>query len=461
MRYLPKSPTDREEMLAAIRETTPSVTSIDALFATIPAEYQLTRDLNVPRQHSESEIIDRFRAFAENNATGYASFLGAGVYRHYKPVIIDSLVLRGEFLTSYTPYQPEIAQGTLQAMFEFQTMICELTGMEIANASMYDGSTGAAEAMMMAVRVTGRDRAVIARTVHPEYREVIATYAQHQEIPIAEVGYASNGRIDMAALDAAITAETACVLIQSPNFFGTIEDVAAIAELAHARGALLIVSIAEAISLGIVKPPVEADIVSMEAQSFGVALSFGGPYCGVIACKEKFLRQMPGRLVGETVDMDGKRGYVLTLSTREQHIRREKATSNICTNQALVAMMVTIFLTVYGKQGLRELAEHNLAKAAYLKTALTSSSRDGAKVLFEGAPRFHEFVLQTPTSAEEMNAALLEEKIIGGLSLARWYPELGPNATLWCATELTTRTQMDAAAQVLGALIPAAELARS
>src|SRR5580698_1960605 len=414
MRYLPKSPADRKEMLAEI-----GVASIDALFETIPAEYQLTRDLKIPRQHSESEIIDRFRTFAQSNATGYASFLGAGVYRHYKPVIIDSLVLRGEFLTSYTPYQPEISQGTLQAMFEFQTMICELTGMEIANASMYDGSTGAAEAIMMAVRVTGRDNAVIARTVHPEYREVIATYAQHQEIPTVEVGYGTNGRVDMAALDAAITNETACVLIQSPNFFGTIEDVAAIAEMAHAKGALLIVSIAEAVSLGIVKAPVEADIVAMEAQSFGVAMSYGGPYCGVIACKEKFLRQMPGRIVGETKDMDGKRGYVLTLSTREQHIRREKATSNICTNQALVAMMVTIFLTVYGKQGLRELAEHNLAKAAYLKGALGAD----AKVLFEGAPRFHEFVVELPAGAEETNTSLLEQKVIGGLPLAKWYPE--------------------------------------
>jgi glycine dehydrogenase subunit 1 len=460
MRYLPKSPADRKEMLAAISETTPGVESIDDLFRSIPAEYQLTRDLAIPRQHSESEIIDRFREFAENNATGYASFLGAGVYRHYKPVIIDSLVLRGEFLTSYTPYQPEISQGTLQAMFEFQTMICELTGMEIANASMYDGSTGAAESMMMAVRVTGRDKAVVARTVHPEYREVLATYAQHQEIPIAEVGYASNGRVDMAALNAAITSETACVIIQSPNFFGTIEDVAAIAEMAHAKGALLIVSIAEAVSLGIVKPPAEADIVSLEAQSYGVAIGYGGPYCGVIACKEKLLRQMPGRLVGETKDADGKRGYVLTLSTREQHIRREKATSNICTNQALVALMTTIFLTVYGKEGMRELGEHNLAKAAYLKGVLAGSDGEGAKVMFEGAPRFHEFVLELPAGAEETNAALLEHKIIGGLPLAKWYPELGPNASLWCATELTTRKQMDAAAESLRAVIPAAELTR-
>ena len=443
MRYLPKSPQDRAEMLQEI-----GVKSIADLFQTIPAEYQLTRDLNVPRQHGESEIIERFRGYAENNATGYASFLGAGVYKHYKPVIIDSLVQRGEFLTSYTPYQPEISQGTLQAMFEFQTMICELTGMEIANASMYEGSTGAAEAIMMAVRVTGRNAAVIARTVHPEYREVVKTYATHQEIPQTEVGYASNGRVDMAALEAAITDDTACVLIQSPNFFGTIEDVTAIAELVHSKGALLIVSIAEAVSLGVVKPPVEADIVSLEAQSFGVALSFGGPYCGVIACKEKFLRQMPGRLIGETKDVNGKRGYVLTLSTREQHIRREKATSNICTNQALVALMVTIFLTVYGKEGVRELGEHNLAKASYLASVLEGKG----EILFDGAPRFHEFVLDLKEAADSVNEGLLEKKIIGGLALEQWYPELGPGASLWCATEVTKRTDMDAVAHALRAV---------
>ncbi|MGA8939733.1 MAG: aminomethyl-transferring glycine dehydrogenase subunit GcvPA [Acidobacteriaceae bacterium] len=455
MRYLPKSPADREAMLAEI-----GVPTIESLFETIPGEYRLTEDLKIPRQHSESEILERFRAFGANVASGdaaelaalpaakmYASFLGAGAYRHYRPVIIDSLVQRGEFLTSYTPYQPEIAQGTLQAMFEFQTMICELTGMEIANASMYDGSTGAAESVLMACRVTGRQGAVVARTVHPEYREVLATVTKHQEIPITEVGYVGeSGRVDLAALDAAISDETACVLIQSPNFFGTIEDVAAIAEIAHKKGALLIVSIAEAVSLGIVKAPVEADIVSLEAQSFGVAVGFGGPYCGVIACKEKFLRQMPGRLVGETKDTNGKRGFVLTLSTREQHIRREKATSNICTNQALVAMMVTIFMTVYGKEGLRELAEQNLAKAAYLRKALLDA---GAATKFDGAARFHEFVLTTKDSAHALHAKLLEKQIIGGLSLAKWYPELGENATLWCATELTTKAQMDAAAAVL------------
>ena len=455
MRYLPKSPADREAMLAEI-----GVPTIESLFETIPAEYRLTEDLKIPRQHSESEILERFRAFGANVASGdaaemaeqapgrlFASFLGAGAYRHYRPVIIDSLVQRGEFLTSYTPYQPEISQGTLQAMFEFQTMICELTGMEIANASMYDGSTGAAESVLMACRVTGRQGAVVARTVHPEYREVLATVTKHQEIPITEFGYeAATGRVDLAALDAAITSETAAVLIQSPNFFGTVEDVAAVAAIAHAKGALLIVSIAEAVSLGVIKAPVEADIVSLEAQSFGVAVGFGGPYCGVIACKEKFLRQMPGRLVGETKDTNGKRGWVLTLSTREQHIRREKATSNICTNQALVAMMVTIFLTVYGKQGLRELAEQNLAKADYLRKALLEA---GAETKFDGTARFHEFVLTTKESAAAMNARLLERQIVGGLALAKWYPELGEGATLWCATELTTKAQMDAAAKVL------------
>ena len=444
MRYLPKSPADRAAMLQEI-----GASSIDDLFDSVPAEYRLSRDLDVPRQHSEREVIEAFRAFAAQNATGYASFLGAGAYRHYRPVVIDSLSQRGEFLTSYTPYQPEIAQGTLQALFEFQTMICELTGMDMANASMYDGSTGAAEAVMMAVRVTGRNGAVIARTVHPEYREVLHTYAQHQGIPQTEIGYTDNGRVDYAALDAAINADTACVLIQSPNFFGTIEDVAKIAEIAHAKGALLIVSIAEAVSLGIVKPPKEADIVSLEAQSFGVAVGYGGPYCGVIAAKEKFLRQMPGRLCGQTVDQNGERGFVLTLSTREQHIRREKATSNICTNQSLVALMVTIFLTVYGK-GLKELAEQNLAKAHFTAESLKKS---GATVLFDGAPRFNEFVVTTPVTASEMNDALLKEKIIGGVPLSHWYPELGAHASLWCATELTARKDIDTAAEAIASTV--------
>src|SRR3974390_1616004 len=373
MRYLPKSPAERQQMLAEI-----GASSIDDLFSIIPAEYRLTRDLDVPRQQAESEIIGYFRAAGHKNATDYASFLGAGAYRHYRPVIIDSLVQRGEFLTSYTPYQAEITQGTLQAIFEFQTMIAELTGMDVANASMYDGSTGAAEAVMMAVRVTGRHKAVVARTVHPEYREVLATYAKHQGLPATLVGYGETGRVDLEALEREVTEETAAVLVQSPNFFGIIEDIPAIAEIAHKKGALLIVSIAEAVSLGIVRPPLEADIVSMEAQSFGVAPSYGGPFCGVIAAKEQYVRQMPGRLVGQTVDQDGNRGFVLTLSTREQHIRREKATSNICTNQALVALMATIFMSVYGREGLKELATQNLAKTAYATRRFRES---GAEIL--------------------------------------------------------------------------------
>ncbi len=429
--------------------------SIDDLFAIIPEEYRLRRDLEIPRQMGESEIVDHFKAAATKNANGYASFLGAGVYRHYRPVIIDTIVQRGEFLTSYTPYQAEITQGTLQAIFEFQTMICELTGMDIANASMYDGSTAAPEAVMMAMRVTGRDGVVVARTVHPEYREVMHTYAQHREVSsgvaAVEAGYGDDGRLDLAALDAAVNEETACVLVQSPNFFGVIEDVAAIAEIAHKKGALLVVGIAEAVSLGIVKPPVEADIVIMEAQSFGVAPSFGGPFCGVIAAKEKYVRQMPGRLVGQTTDKQGRRGFVLTLSTREQHIRREKATSNICTNQALVALMTTVFMTVYGKEGIRELALQNLAKADYAAKALGAQG----SLLFERSPRFNEFVLQTEEAPEALNVRLLEQKIIGGVTLKKWYPELG-NATLWCATELTTREQIDRAASVLAATTAAA-----
>jgi len=438
MRYLPKSQSDREEMLKDI-----GVKSVDDLFAAIPAEYRLTGDLKIPRSYAESEIVEFFRERATENGQGYATFLGAGAYSHYRPVVIDSLVSRGEFFTAYTPYQPEIAQGTLQSIFEFQSMICELTGMDVANASMYDGSTGAAEGLMMAVRVTGRHKSVIATSVHPEYREVITTYARHQGMPLATVGYGKNGRVDLEALDKAVDSETAGVLIQSPNFFGTIEDVAAVADLVHKKGAMLVVSIAEAVSLGIVKPPAEADIVSLEAQSFGVPLGFGGPYCGVMATRDRFVRQMPGRLVGETTDRNGKRGFVLTLSTREQHIRREKATSNICTNQALVALMCNIFMTIYGRQGMKELAQHNLAKAHY---AAEQFKKNGARLVFDGAPFFNEFVIRTSGDPRIINDKLLEQKIIGGFLLKKFYPELG-NASLWCCTETTTRASIDAAAK--------------
>ncbi len=433
MRYLPKSPADREAILKAI-----GARSIDDLFSSIPAEYRLNRDLKVPRQMAESEIVDWFRERSRENGDGYVTFLGAGAYYHYRPVIIDSLISRGEFLTAYTPYQAEVSQGTLQSIFEFQTMISELTGMEVANASMYDGSTAAAEAVMMAVRLTGRRSVVIARSLHPEYREVLATYAFHQGMPLSTVGYAENGRVAIKELEKSITADTACVLIQSPNFFGTIEDVEAVAELAHKHGAMLVVSIAEAVSLGIVEPPRKADIIAMEAQSFGVPLGFGGPYCGVIATREQFVRQMPGRLVGQTTDRNGKRGFVLTLATREQHIRREKATSNICTNQALVALMVNIFMTTYGKVGLKELAKQNLAKANYAAQQFGKH----AKVLFPNAPRFNEFVVRTTEDPYAINSRILGHKIVGGFPLKKFYPELG-NAALWCCTEMTTRSSID------------------
>jgi glycine dehydrogenase subunit 1 len=436
MRYLPKSPTDREAMLKAI-----GAKSIADLFAPIPAEYRLNRDLKVPRQMAESEIVDWFRERSRENGDGQAIFLGAGAYYHYRPVIIDSLILRGEFLTAYTPYQAEISQGTLESIFEFQTMISELTGMEVANASMYDGSTAAAEAVMMAVRLTGRRSVAVARSVHPEYREVLATYAFHQGIPLATVPFKQDGRLDLKALESAITSDTACVLIQSPNFFGTIEDVEAVAEIAHHKGAMLVVSIAEAISLGIIEPPRSADVIAMEAQSFGVPLGFGGPYCGVIATREQYVRQMPGRLVGQTTDRSGKRGFVLTLATREQHIRREKATSNICTNQALIALMANIFMTVYGKIGLKELARHNLAKTAYAAQQFGKHAR----VLFPGASRFNEFVVQTSEDPYAINSRLLGHKIVGGLPLKKFYPELR-NASLWCCTELSTRSSIDTAA---------------
>jgi glycine dehydrogenase subunit 1 len=438
MRYLPKSPADRAAMLKAI-----GARSVDELFAQIPAEYRLNRELKVPRQMAESEIVDWFRERSRENGDGYATFLGAGAYFHYRPVIIDSLISRGEFLTAYTPYQAEISQGTLQSIFEFQTMICELTGMEVANASMYDGSTAAAEALMMAVRVTGRNSAVVAQSLHPEYREVLATYARHQGIELQTIPFSGTGRLDANAIEKAITSETACLLLQSPNFFGTIEDVEAAAGIAHKRGALLAVSIAEAVSLGIVEPPRQADIIAMEAQSFGVPLGFGGPYCGVIATREQYVRQMPGRLVGQTTDRNGKRGFVLTLATREQHIRREKATSNICTNQALVALMVNIFMTIYGKVGLRELAKQNLAKAEYAAKQFGAH----AGVLFSG-PRFNEFVVHTSEDPHAINNRLLGHKIVGGLPLRKFYPEL-ENASLWCCTEMTTRSSIDTAVGVV------------
>ena len=432
MRYLPKSDLERREMLQVL-----GVDSGDALFSHLPEEVRLKRPLDIPPGKSEYEIVDYFRARGDECAQGYASFLGAGVYRHYRPVLVDTVVSRSEFLTSYTPYQAEISQGTLTTIFEFQTMICQLTGMEVANASMYDASTAVPEAAMMAVRLTGRDRVLVARTVHPEYREVLATYARHQGMPVIEINYTrESGLIDLADLEKKIDNQTAALIIQSPNFFGVVEDVRAAAGIAHRHGALLIHIFAEAVSLGILEPPRDADIVAGELQSFAVPPSYGGPFAGIIATKEKFMRQMPGRIVGQTSDTRGNRAFCLTLAAREQHIRREKATSNICTNQALIALMATVFMTVYGKQGLRELATQNLSKAHYLAQKLP---------LRFNAPFFNEFVASAK-NPNAVNRKLLKKKIVGGLPLGRYYPEL-ENTMLLCATEMSRRADLDSVAE--------------
>jgi glycine dehydrogenase subunit 1 len=415
--------------------------SEEDLVSYLPSDVRFGGELALPHGKSEYEIIDYFKARASENANGYASFLGAGVYNHYRPVLCDVVVSRGEFLTSYTPYQAEISQGTLTTIFEFQTMVCQLTGMDVANASMYDGSSAIPEAALMAVRVTRRDKVLVARTVHPEYREVLTTYLRHGAMPVNEVAYGKNGSIDLDDLKSQLDESVAAVIVQSPNFFGCLEQIDEIAELAHAVGALLIVAFTEAVSLGILEPPRAADIVVGELQSFAISPSYGGPYAGIIATKERYVRQLPGRLVGETVDSEGRRAFCLTLATREQHIRREKATSNICTNQALLALMATVFMTVYGKEGLRELAVQNLSKAHYLASKLP---------LRFDAPFFNEFVASANgRSAKEINQDLLEHRIVGGLALDRYYPELS-GCLLLCATEMTKRADMDRVVQVWG-----------
>lgn len=421
-------------MLATI-----GIESQDELLSSIPADIRFDRRLNIEDGKSEYEIVEYFKQRAFRSALGYPSFLGAGVYNHFRPVIVDTVVSRGEFLTSYTPYQAEISQGTLTSIFEFQTMVCQLTGMEVANASMYDGSTAVPEAAMMAVRLTRRDKTLVARNVHPEYREVLVGSTRHQGMPVEEFGYAKDGRIDIEDLRSKLDDTVSSVIVQTPNFFGMLEQISEIAELVHAKGALLAVVFTEAVALGLIEPPREADIVVGELQSFAISPSYGGPYVGIIATREKFMRQLPGRLAGQTTDADGRRAFCLTLATREQHIRREKATSNICTNQALLALMATVFMSLYGKQGLRELATQNLAKAHYLASKLP--------LRFEG-PFFNEFVAQTNGKGPDaVNEALLDRKIIGGLSLRRFYPEI-EGCMLLCATEMSKREDMDAVAEV-------------
>ncbi len=436
MRYIPNSPDERAEMLESI-----GLSSADDLFRSIPADVQLGRKLNITDPLAEPEVIAALEEMAAKNAAATKpSFLGAGVYSHYSPTIVDHLIQRSEFFTSYTPYQPEISQGTLQYIFEFQTLTCQLTGMEVANASMYDGSTAMAEAYLMAQRVTRRNKIVVATSVHPEYRAVARTYTQHGDAEIVEVDFdETSGRLsDLSILDE----KTAALVVQSPNFLGCIEDLKALADAAHAVGALLVVVVTEAISLGLLKSPgaCGADIVVGEGQSFGIPMSFGGPHVGLFATQEKFVRQMPGRLCGVAYDKNGNRGFVLTLSTREQHIRREKATSNICTNQGLIALAATIYMEAMGKKGLQEVAEQNAQKAAYAKQQIAAI--EGFSIPFS-APTFNEFVVRAAKpAAEVLERIRTDNGIIGGLALSKYYGG-NENDFLVCVTETMSKAKID------------------
>jgi glycine dehydrogenase subunit 1 len=450
MRYIPNSLQEREDMLREIGRE-----SIDDLFKGVPQKLKLNRPLDLQQALSEPETLSYFQHLAAKNAIPVAGngepfdfFLGAGAYDHFIPTVIDTLISRSEFYTSYTPYQPEISQGTLQAIFEFQTMICELTGMDVANASVYDGSTAAAEAVLMAERATRRSKVALAGTLHPEYRQVIDTYIRNAGIVEVTLGVDTvNGTVSRESL-ADIDTDVGAVIVQSPNFFGGIEDLDAIAEAAHRAGALMVVVVAEAMSLGLLRAPGErgADIVCGEAQSFGIPLSFGGSYCGFFATRERYQRQLPGRLVGRAKDGQGREGYVLTLATREQHIRREKATSNICTNQGLYALMATVYLSLMGPKGLREAAEQNLQKAHYLAREITSLP--GFRLKY-AAPFFNEFVVSCPRPGSEVLNRLLSHRVVGGLALSRFFPHLS-NEILMCVTETTPRQAIDRLLTALG-----------
>ncbi len=437
MNYTSLSDKDKKEMMAKI-----GINSVEELFRSIPEELRFKKALNVPPSLSEPELLSFFENIRnQNKYSDYLSFLGGGAYNHFIPYSVDYLSSRGEFLTPYTPYQPEVSQGTLQIIFEFQTLICQLTGMDIANASLYDGASAAAEAVLMAHRLTEKPKAIIARTLHPQYREVIRTYVKNMAIEVEEVAYSSSGEIDFDDLKQKIDEETSVVVCQSPNFMGVIENIEKISEMAHSHQSLCSVIISEPASLGIFEAPgnVGADIAAGEGQSFGIPLSYGGPYLGFMACEKEFIRQLPGRIAGQTNDLEGRRGFVLTLSTREQHIRRERATSNICTNQAWCALRATIFLETLGKEGMKELAWQNIHKANYALEKLTQL--EGVERRFSGG-HFNEFVLQFPKEWTKINEFLEQKKIIPGLNLEESYPEL-ENCVLFCVTEMHRKEDID------------------
>ena len=441
MDYIPHSTEDEKKMLDAV-----GIASLDGLFSDIPSSFRLKRLLDLPAPLSEQEVSALMSGLGRENRIPDICLTGAGAYHHYIPAVVGHMISRSEFYTAYTPYQAEISQGILQAIYEYQTMIARLTGMQVANASMYDGASAMAEAAILAAKMSNRKKIVVMRSVHPEYRRVVATYAWSNGYEVREVPYNPNGRVDTQALQDVVDKDTAAVLVQSPNFFGIIEDVATIAPLAHQHGALLVSGLTDATSLGILKPPGQmgADLVVGEGQAFGNPLNYGGPYLGLFAATEKFLRKIPGRLAGATTDTEGQRGFVLTLQTREQHIRREKATSNICSNEALCALAAGVYLVSLGKN-LGKLAALNVRKAHYLQTKLLE--RKGWNLPFSG-PVYNEFLVRCP-DPRKVNEKLLDSGIIGGYEIGKDYPKL-QDCLLMCATEMLSREDMDKVVDIIG-----------
>jgi glycine dehydrogenase subunit 1 len=440
MDYCPHTPDDIKQMQASI-----GVTNLDELFADIPEKFRLKQLPDIPAALSELETMSVMSELAGRNKLPQLTLTGAGAYHHYIPAIVGHIVGRSEFYTAYTPYQAEISQGILQAIYEYQTMIAHLTGTEIANASMYDGASAMAEAAVLCSKMSNRTKIIVARSVHPEYRQVLRTYSWANGYTVIELPYEVSGQIDLNALQNQLDDQVAAVLIQSPNFFGVIEDVALVVDAAHKKGSLLVAGFTDGTSLGILQPAgtAGADFVVGEGQSFGNPLNYGGPYLGIFAAKEKFMRRIPGRLVGATVDKNGQRGFVLTLQTREQHIRREKATSNICSNEALCALAAGVYLAALGKN-LKRLAELNIYKAQYLKNNLLELT--GWKEVFS-APVYNEFVLSCPDS-KKVNKKLKKQEIIGGYELHKDYPEL-KNALLFCATEMVSKEDIDKVVDII------------
>ncbi|OSX54039.1 aminomethyl-transferring glycine dehydrogenase subunit GcvPA [Anoxybacillus ayderensis] len=441
-RYLPMTEEDKQQMLETI-----GVQSIDELFSDIPESVRFQGEYNIKPAKSEPELMKELMALAAKNADmkTYTSFLGAGVYDHYIPTIVDHVISRSEFYTAYTPYQPEISQGELQAIFEFQTMICELTGMDVANSSMYDGGTALAEAALLSAAHTKKKKVLLSNAVHPEYRDVVKTYAKGPGLEVVEIPH-KNGVTDVDALQKEMDEDVACVIVQYPNFFGQIEPLKEIEPIAHAHQGMFVVA-SNPLALGVLTPPGQfgADIVVGDAQPFGIPAQFGGPHCGYFAVKSALMRKIPGRLVGQTTDEEGRRGFVLTLQAREQHIRRDKATSNICSNQALNALAASVAMTALGKNGVKEMATMNIQKAHYAKEAFVNHGFD---VLFTG-PFFNEFVVRLNKPVAEVNKKLLGKGIIGGYDLGRDYPEL-QNCMLIAVTELRTKEEIDTLVKELG-----------